>query len=200
MANLKDSPHFAVYDDYYTPQSAWVKIQSSILKSTPVARGRIHGKDIVVWEACMLGADLSKSPDYLREIFIRRLPWATHRCEVIADRTMDCMTSQPDNWDMIITNIPFDIKKKVPILKKFMEYDKPFIVIMNSMNTFTKYFHAIIKGKEKDIQIITPSGKINFDKLEGGVLTPTKNCSFYCVYVCYKLNLPAEDLWCGEHY
>ena len=173
MANLKDSPHFATYDDYYTPKSAWYNIREQIPK----------GKRI--WEACMLGAELSQSPDYLREL----------GCKVIADRSMDCMTSQPDNWDLIITNIPFDIKKKVPILKKFMEYDKPFIVIMNSMNTFTKYFHEIIKGKEKDIQIITPSGKINFDKLSDGVLTPTKNCSFYCVYVCYKLLLPHEQLW-----
>ena len=177
MANLKDSPHFAVYDDYYTPQSAWLRINPSI-----------PTQNLVVWEACMLGAELSKSPDYLRE--------AEGEIPVFADTTMDCLTSQPEEWDMIITNIPFDIKKKVPILKKFMEYDKPFIVIMNSMNTFTKYFHAIIKGKEKDIQIITPSSKINFDKLERGILTPTKNCSFYCVYVCYKLNLPAENLWC----
>tara|TARA_R110001632_G_scaffold100380_3_gene207535 strand:+ start:1111 stop:1638 length:528 start_codon:yes stop_codon:yes gene_type:complete len=173
MANLKDSPHFAVYDDYYTPKIGWEQIEKSI------------PKDKLVWEACLLGADLSKSDEYLREI----------GCQVIADRTMDCLTQQPDNWDLIITNIPFDIKKKVPILTRFFELDKPFIVIMNSMNTFTKYFHKLIQGKEKDIQIITPSGKINFDKLEGGVLTPTKNCSFYCVYVCYKLNLPSEELW-----
>ena len=174
MANLKDSPNFAVYDDYYTPKSAWVNIAQSI------------PKDKKIWEACMLGAELSQSDNYLRDIT---------GGIVIGDRELNCLDDEPVDWDMIITNIPFDIKKKVPILQKFLEYDKPFIVIMNSMNTFTKYFHALIKGKEKDIQIITPSGKINFDKLEKGVLTPTKNCSFYCVYICYKLNLPAEQLW-----
>ena len=179
MANLKDSPNFQVYDDYYTPKSAWERIEPSIPKS-----GSIRWKTRV-WEACMLGADLSQSPKYLTDL----------GCDVIADTTMDCLEKQPEDWDIIITNIPFDIKKKVPILKKFLEYDKPFIVIMNSMNTFTKYFHSIFKGKVKDLQIITPSGKIHFDKLEGGVLTPTKNCSFYCVYVCYKVNLPPEQLW-----
>ncbi len=178
MANLKDSPKFAVYDDYYTPYSAWYNIREQI------------PKDKRIWEACMLGAELSQSDNYLRDI----LGQYSH-ASVVSDKSMDCLQSEPENWDMIITNIPFDIKKKVPILQRFLELDKPFIVIMNSMNTFTKYFHALIKGKEKDIQIITPSGKINFDKLEKGVLTPTKNCSFYCVYICYKLNLPAEQLW-----
>lgn len=174
MANLSDSPHFAVYDDYYTPKSAWLRINNSI------------PRDKIIWEACMLGAELSKSRDYLQEHSGRL---------VIGDKTMDCLTSQPEEWDMIITNIPFDIKKKVPILKRFVELDKPFIVIMNSMNTFTKYFHEIFKDNRNDLQIITPSGKIHFDKLENGVLTPTKNCSFYCVYVCFKMNLSADNLW-----
>jgi len=26
MANLKDSPRFQIYDDYYTPKSAWEQI------------------------------------------------------------------------------------------------------------------------------------------------------------------------------
>jgi hypothetical protein len=173
MANLKDSPHFQVYDDYYTPKSAWERINTSI------------PKDKVIWEACMLGAELSKSNQYLEEL----------GCKVIADKTMNCLENQPEEWDMIVTNIPFDKTKKIPILERFVELDKPFIVIMNSMNTFTKYFHKVFKGKEKHLQVITPSSKINFDKLEGGKLNPTKNCSFYSCYVCYKVELPAEQLW-----
>eukprot|EP01043_Picozoa_sp_COSAG02_P109522 COSAG02_NODE_45606_length_355_cov_1.593750_1_plen_37_part_10 len=32
MANLKDSPNFQVYDDYYTPKSAWERVRVSIDK------------------------------------------------------------------------------------------------------------------------------------------------------------------------
>ena len=45
------------------------------------------------------------------------------------------------NCDIIVTNIPFDIKIKVPILKRLIEIDKPFIIIMSVMATF--YFHEI---------------------------------------------------------
>ena len=194
MANLKDSPNFQVYDDYYTPKSAWERVGKSIRKQEILVDKVVDNENKAecfihrhpkVWEACMLGADLSKSDQYLTEL----------GCEVIADRTMNCLEQQPEDWDIIITNIPFDKTKKIPILERFVELDKPFMVIMNSMNTFTKYFHRIFKGKEKDLQIITPSKKINFDKLENGVLTPTKNCSFYSVYVCYKFNLPPDHLW-----
>lgn len=173
MANFKDSNKFKVYDDYYTPKSAWEKINISI------------PKDKIIWEACMLGAELSNSDNYLREL----------GCNVVCNKNMNCIENQPKEWDMIITNIPFDIKKKIPILEKFIEYDKPFIIIMNNLNIFTKYFHKLFKGKEKDLQVITPSSKINFDKLENGVLTPTKKCSFYSCYIVYKLNILSDQLW-----
>ena len=121
MANLKDSPKFQVHNDYYTPKSAWEKINHLI------------PKDKVIWEACMLNSNLSK------------------------------------------------------------ELDKPFIIIMNSMNTFANYFTEILNTEF--IQIITPRGKINFDKLVDNEIVKTKNCSFYCVYVAYKMNLKSKDLF-----
>ena len=124
MANLTDSPNFEVYDDYYTPKSA---------------------------------------------------------------------------WENIITNIPFDRELKEPILRRLVELDKPFIIIMNSMNTFTKYMRNIFKGNFQHLQVITPDSKINFIRLnEDGTLTKTKNCSFYCIYLAYKMNLKPEDLWLGK--
>ena len=97
---------------------------------------------------------------------------------------------------MIVSNPPFDKTFKIPILKRMVELDKPFIIIMNSMNTFTKYMREVFKDKLGDLQIITPSKKINFIRLEeNGELTETKNCSFYSVYVCYKMDLPTKLLW-----
>ena len=67
---------------------------------------------------------------------------------------------------------------------------------MNSFNTFAKYIRDIFKDKFNDLQIITPSNKIHFIRLnEDNTLTYTKTCSFYCIYLCYKMNLSNEQLW-----
>lgn len=174
MANFKDSPHFAIHDDYYTPESAWQRISVVI------------PKDKVIWEACMLGADKSKSPDYITSLGVQ---------SVYCDRSMDCLTDQPDDYDMIITNIPFDKEKKIPILKRFVELDKPFVTLLNSCNLYSNYFREIFKDKLQYVQVIHPKGKINYDKLVSGELIETKNCSFYSVYLCYKMNIPNEYLY-----
>jgi hypothetical protein len=175
MANFQDCPHFNIHDDYYTPKSAWEQVNHLI------------PKDEVVWEACMLNSYQSKSPEYLTEL----------GNNVIFNYDQDILLDHDDHYDRIITNPPFDRNLKIPILKRLVELDKPFMLIMNAMNLFTKYLREIFKDKFKDLQIITPSKKINFDKLdyETHELTPTKNCSFYCVYLCYKWDIPNEQLW-----
>ena len=174
MANFKDSPHFAIHDDYYTPESAWTRISDII------------PKDTLVWEACMLGAEKSKSPDYIMNV---------SECAMFYSTDMDCLTQEPYDWDMIITNIPFDKKKKIPILKRFVELDKPFITLLNSCNLYSNYFREIFKDNLQYVQVIHPKGKINYDKLENGELKKTKNCSFYSVYLCYKMDIPNEKLY-----
>tara|TARA_R110000737_G_scaffold214117_2_gene231051 strand:+ start:1956 stop:2507 length:552 start_codon:yes stop_codon:yes gene_type:complete len=181
MANLKDSCKFSTHDDYYTPKSAWEQVSHLI------------PENIVIWEACCLNSHKSQSPEYLQELN----PTTT----VVADRTMNCLTQKPENFDMIITNPPFSNKKKDGYLKskvltRLHDLDKPFMIIMNSMNTFTKYLRTIFKGDMKYLQIITPQRKIQFNKLlKSGELVPTKKCSFYCIYLCYKMDLPTESLW-----
>ena len=169
MANCKDSPIFKIHDQYYTPKSAWEKINHLI------------PKDKVVWEACMLNSHLSKSPQYLKEL----------GNEVVYNTSWDIL--KENHGDIIITNPPFETKIKIAILKRLVELDKPFIIIMNSMNTFANYFTEILD--KKYIQIITPKGRINFDKMENNELIKTKNCSFYSVYVAYKMNIKSEDMF-----
>ena len=177
MANFKDSPHFEIHDDYYTPKYAWDQISHIIPRNK------------VIWEACMLGAEKSRSPQNILS--------AGDICvdNLVYDTSMDCLENQPSEWDMIITNIPFDKKLKIPILKKFVEHDKPFITIMNSCNLYSNYMREIFGENIKHLQVIHPKGKINFLKLVEGEVKDTKNCSFYCVYVCYKMNLLSKDLW-----
>lgn len=174
MANLKDAPKFNVYNDYYTPEYAWTNIK------------HIIPKDKIVWEACMLNSHKSKSPEYLNKICKK----------VIYDCDMNILEKQPEEYDMIITNPPFETDLKKNILNKFVELDKPFIIIMNSMNVFSKYMREIFKDNFKHLQIITPHGKIHFEKLlDNGELEYKPNTSFYCIYLCYKMNLKPEELW-----
>ncbi len=177
MANFVDSPNYEVYDDYYTPKSAWENINHLI------------PKDKVIWEACLLNSFQSKSVEYLREL----------GNNVVGDTALDILKDKPLQSDMIITNIPFDRKIKLPILKRLVEIDKPFIIIMNSLNMYAKYMREIFKGNFQHLQVITPDSKINYLKLNpDGTLTETKKCSFYSVYLCYKMNLNPEDLWLGK--
>ena len=173
MADFKALDNYKVHNDYYTPKSAWENINHLIPENK------------IIWESCMLNSLKSKSPQYLTEL--------GHN--VIYDTSMDMLLNTPDNYDMIITNPPFetDIKKK--ILKRLIELDKPFILTMNACNMFSNYMRDIFEDKIKYLQVIYPKGKIQYAKLVDNELVPTKNCSFYSVYVCYKLDLSPEKLW-----
>ena len=174
MANFIDCPIFKKHDDYYTPEEAWNRINHLI------------PKDKVIWESCMLNSLLSSSPQYLTNM----------GCNVVFDTGMDMLVNQPENFDMIVTNIPFSTEIKKKILTRLVEIDKPFIIILNFTNIFTKYMREIFEGKLDQLQIITTNPKIQFDKLlDTGELIHTKNCSFYSIFLCYKMNLTPEQLW-----
>ena len=175
MAMLNDCSIFKVHNDYYTPKSAWENINHLI------------PKDKIIWEACMFKSYQSKSPQYLREL--------GH--DVVFNHQWDMLKDKPNIFDIIITNPPFENKIKKDILYELIKLDKPFIILLNSMNTFTKYIRDIFKSNLKDLQIIIPFGKINYEKLdyETNELQPTTNCSFYCIYLCYKMRFTQEQLW-----
>lgn len=174
MANFKDSTKFAVYDDYYTPKYAWEWIQ------------HLCPKDKIVWEACMLNSNMSKSKQYLQELGFN----------VIGDTSWDYFEMKDQiEYDYIITNIPFETKLKQKLLTSMVAEDKPFITIMNSLNIFSKYIREIFKGNEEHLQIVYPSNKIHFNKLtQDGTTEYNSKTSFYCVYVAYKMNIPAKNL------
>jgi hypothetical protein len=179
MANFKDSPHFAVHDDYYTPFSAWQQID------------HILPKDKVILEAFMLDADYSKSPEYLIKL----------GCDVSYDKRYNFIedTHQlghpQQEYDMVVSNPPYSKELKMGALKKLHTNDKPFIIILNSNILYTNYLRDIFGEDMKHLQVIHPRGKINFDKFENGELKATKNCSFYAIYLCYKMDIANEDLW-----
>ena len=176
MSMCNDSPKFnPKKNNYYTSKSMWSNISHLI------------PKDKIVWESCMLNSN-SNSIEYLNDLGIN----------CIGDKTMDCLKTTPENFDMIITNPPFETKIKQKILKRFVELDKPFIIVLNSMNYYTKYFRDIFKENIKYLQIVIPEGKITFELYdrETDTIKPCKKQpSFYCGYLCYKMDLSPEQLW-----
>ena len=176
MANFVDSNQFKNQDQYYTPKDAWEVVS------------HLFPKDKVIWEACMLNASKSNSPQILNELGCK---------EVIYHTELDCITQLPtQDWDMIITNIPFSNVLKKQILQRFVELDKPFLIILNSLNIYTKYIREIFGENLKHLQVIQPYGKLQFiELLEDQSLKRKNNCSFYCVFLAYRMNLKNEDLW-----
>ena len=165
MANLKDCDKFNIHDDFYTRKKTWEQITPFI------------DKDLTIYEFCLLNSN-EQSKKYFQELGYN----------VVGNKTIDFLEDnvEEEQADILVSNIPFssDIKKKM--LKKLVELDKPFIIIMNSMNLFSKYFKEIFK--DKDIYFIYPSTKLHYDKYDKGILQPTKNnTSFYSIYVCYKV-------------
>lgn len=176
MALLNLAPKFDPNkNDYYTGKIMWKNITHLI------------PKDKIIWEACMLNSK-SNSIEYWKEL--------GYNC--IGNTEWNCLDYEPDNYDYIITNPPFKTDLKIQIIKKFIEYDKPFILVLNIMNAFTNYFRTIFGDKIKDLQIIIPQGKITFEEFnqETKKIEKCKSSpSFYCFYLAYKMNLPTEQLW-----
>jgi len=175
MAMCNDCPKFSkTNNDYYTTKKMWENISHLI------------PKDMVIYEACLLGSK-SKSIEY----------WTEMGYKCIGDTTWNCLTYKPIDYDIIVTNPPFETEIKQQILAHFVKLDKPFILIMNVMNTCSKYFRKIFGENIKHLQIITPSGKIKFEVYneETEKLEKCKDPSFYCVYVCYKMKLKRSKLW-----
>ena len=177
MANYKDSPIFSTHNDYYTPKYAWEQIQHFV------------SKDKVVYEAFMLNSN-EQSKKYLQELGYT----------VVGDKTIDYLTNDldPDTYDITISNPPYErirsFKKrhdnlKYKCIKKLLDIDKPFIILINSTNTFQKWYKELVQGK--DIKFIFTSKKINYDKYEeGGIkkIEQKKNaCSFNAIYMTYKV-------------
>jgi len=85
----------------------------------------------------------------------------------------------PENFDILISNIPFSCKEKCVELG--VELNKPFILLMPIDSLGSKW----IKKYFDKLQFIIPSGRYNF--LKKGL--KTKGCWFDTMWICYKLNL-----------
>tara|TARA_R100000734_G_C3251864_1_gene53176 strand:+ start:17 stop:529 length:513 start_codon:yes stop_codon:yes gene_type:complete len=154
-------------DEFYTLKDDWKKIEKYI------------PKDKIAWEAFSNGD--FESVEYLKTI-----------CKEVKYNTGDFFENDNTNilFDIILTNPPFSIKKQV--LERLKLLDKPFILILPTLSLQTKYMKSIFGD---DLQIILPTKKIFFYKIINGKKKIYNKLSYYCCYVCYKINLEKDIIF-----
>jgi hypothetical protein len=156
---------FLKYDDYMTPNYAWENIKHLI------------PTDKIIWEA-FYGDGFSGQ--YLSDLGFK-----------VIHKPIDFFDN--DLGDIIVSNPPFSKSKE--ILKRCVELDKPFILILPSSKINTSYVRDLFKNN--NLQIIIPRKRIHFEKLIDGK-RPEKiksACNFDCFYYCWKLQLEKDITW-----
>ena len=151
-------------DEYNTPRELWENVKSFF-----------PSKEKIVWEAFYGNG---KSGNILSDL----------GCTVIQSDVdfFDDNSHIIEKCDLIISNIPFSIKKDV--LKRLKEIDKPFMIIMPSSTMFTQYLREIFSN---ELQIIVPKNRMHFEKN----WTVLRRTSFDSCYYCYKMNLKNDIVW-----
>lgn len=200
MANFADSPHFDTHDDYYTRKKDWESIEHFI-------EAKYSKESTTIFE-CFSKNSNEQSINNLKE-----MGW-----KVIGSKKFDFLTNEgkqfldidhpvPANDDellklppntVVISNPPYQriksFKKrhenlKYKCFKKLLDYDIPFVILINQTHIFQKWSQELLKGK--DIKFIFPSYKIGYDKYkEGGVekIDMGKGSpSYNTVYMTYKV-------------
>ena len=118
-----------------------------------------------------------------------------HTKSVMEELGYDCIHEDEDffenhdkyEYDIIISNPPFSIKKKV--FNELKKIDKPFMLIVPISTITKKYLKDNFKND--DISIIIPEKRLQFMK-NGEQL---KDCWFDTVFVCYKMNLEKQIIY-----
>jgi len=101
----------------------------------------------------------------------------------IIHENKDFFHYEPDDYDIIIDNPPFSIKKQV--VQRLREINKPFILIMPVSTLCYNYF----KIYKENIQIMIPPKRYNFaPQLKS-------SASFDCLYYCYKMDLEKDIIF-----
>ena len=148
---------FKKHDDYMTPKYAWENIKDYI------------PKDKLIWEAFYGDGN---SGTHLQNLGFN-----------VVHKDLDFFEN--NLGECVVSNPPFT--KCPAVLKRLVELDKPFILIMPSSKINTQYFRKLFSTNKDKIQIIIPRKRIQF--LKNGEDGHPKKCNFDCFYYCYKIGL-----------
>ena len=133
-------------------------------------------KDRLIWEAFYGDG---KSGDHLRELGFNVIHEPVDFCD-------------NDLGEIIVSNPPFS--KAKAIMERMLILDKPFILIFPSSKINTSYMR---NWKDKNLQIIIPRKRINFEKLVDGKVPDgwKDRCNFDCFYYSWKIGLERDIVW-----
>ena len=135
-------------------------------------------RDLLIWEAFHPGYNNNRSDEmtcqsagYLRELGFRVV-------------SIKCDFFESNFGDIIVSNIPFSLKKKV--FERLKALNKPFIVIAPALTLHTSYVRELFG---KSLSIIIPQRRIYFDKRNPltNKIETTKRANFECCFYCYKV-------------
>lgn len=140
-------------DNYSTPRSAWEALVP-LLDKTKVYYDPFFNDGLSGYILSELGLDvIHEDTDFFESV------------------------DQID-FDIIVSNPPFSIKRQV--LKKLLEIDKPFVMIMPISVLSTKMYQPFFDHTS----IGVPKSRIQF--------SGTTGCPFDCYYYFYKVSCPSR--------
>ena len=91
----------------------------------------------------------------------------------------DFFTWTPEQYDVIIDNCPFSIKKQ--ILRKCLDLQKPFALLL-PIDTLERKYIANMFGEDNKFQVLIPKQRYNF-------CNNKKSIPFKSVWFCYDMKL-----------
>ena len=163
-------PKLHNFNDMYTPPEALDYIADFL----PI--------DKIFWEACYGLGHMAK------ELTKRGF-------SVVGNSNIDCLFEEPKEWDIFITNPPFNGNKK--FFKRAVELGKPFVFLCRLEHIGG--VEALRLFKDLDIQIIIPEKRINYitPKMMKG--EKVGGSPFHSIWVTYGLNLPKQIIYQKSH-
>lgn len=112
--------------------------------------------------------------------------------EVVWHKDIDCLTSEPEqNWDIRITNPPFNGNKK--FVKRAIELWKPFVFLMRLEHLWGVEASRLLK--DLDIQIIIPEKRINYITPKMMRWEKVWGSPFHSIFITRGMNLPKQIMY-----
>ena len=137
-------------------------------------------KDKIYWEACYGQGHMAQTLTNLG-------------FNVIGNSDIDCLIDKPNNFDILITNPPFNGNKK--FIKRAIELSKPFALLIRLEHLGGVEAMELLKNL--DFQIIIPEKRINY--ITPKMLKGEKvgGSPFHSIWLTYGLNLPKQINYIG---
>jgi hypothetical protein len=137
-------------------------------------------KDLIYWEACYGQGHLAKELE-------------SKGFNVVGNIGIDCLTTEPLMWDILITNPPFNGNKK--FIARAIELRKPFALLIRLEHLGG--VEAMRLLKDLDFSIIIPEKRINYitPKMQQG--EKVGGSPFHSIWLTYGIELPKRINYIG---